>query len=626
MSIRSTMRGVLIAAFLGTLLLWAVRPRLRQDDRTISGALAKATLVDPERRSVPLRKLLGRRATVLVFTGIDCPLGNLYMPRLEELAQSYRERGVVFLGINSNPTESIEQVQANAREFHATFPVLKDPGNLVADLTQVQRTCEALVIDPDLNLRYRGAIDDQYAASKHRDQPTRHYLRDALDQMLAGQAVMVAFTAVVGCPIQRVDPPVGRTRLNTRPPRREIVSASESSEPPVQVGPVTYSGDVAAILQRRCQTCHRPGQVGRFSLVTYEQARRWSRSISEVVEDRRMPPWHADPRFGRFENDRSLSARERDVILAWVEQGSPLGDAKVIPTRAILPQEWNIGEPDNIFSMVDAFEVPARGAVNYQHFRVPTGFTEDRWVQAAEIRPGDAAVVHHINVYVEAHDRNKRDTAHVNPQLAFYAPGDMPVVYAPGTAKRVAAHSVLDIVVHYTPIGTPRVDRSSIALIFARQPVTREATTIAISRRDFVLPAGAKNHEVRSQHTFSREAYLVSMMPHMHLRGKDFRYTISFPDAGSETLLSVPAYDFAWQTLYRLAEPIRMPQGTRLECLAHFDNSSSNPANPDPTKAVTWGDQTWDEMMIGFTDYAVDLPVPALADRSAEGIAVDSRR
>jgi hypothetical protein len=343
---------------------------------------------------------------------------------------------------------------------------------------------------------------------------------------------------------------------------------------------------------------------------------------NDTNEEGRMPPWHADPRFGKFENERTLSARERGMLLAWVKQGTPRGDLEAEPSAQLISDSWTIGMPDAVFSMMETFVVPARGAVSYRHFRIPTGFAEDRWVQAAEVRPGDAAVVHHINVFVEAHDRKGSEARHINPQLIFFTSGDMPVVFPPGTAKRIPAHSVLDIVVHYTPIGTPWTDRSSVALIFAGQPVSREAITVSISRKDFVIPPNAKNFEVRSEYTFDRNTYLLSMSPHMHLRGKDFRYEISFPDGRSETLLSVPAYDFAWQTLYRLAEQLRLPPGTRIECLAHFDNSASNPANPDPSRTVTWGDQTWDEMMIGFTDYAVDLSAPAVIAEPADAATV----
>ena len=565
---------------------------------------------------------MGRQATVLVFTGIDCPLGNLYMPRLAELAESYRGRGVVFIGVNSNAAESADQVLAHSREFGASFPVLKDPGNAVADLAQAQRTCETVVLDRDQTVRYRGAIDDQYSASKHRDRPTRHYLSDALEDILAGRAVGSALTPVVGCPIERIRPAGSQIRLSSRPVPAELASAREAADPSVEVGPVTYSADVAPILQRRCQPCHRPGQIGRFSLTTFAQAQRWAQSIGEVVEDGRMPPWHADPRFGRFENERKLTARERAVLLAWVNQGAPPGDLKAESKPSPKPEleadvePWSIGVPDAVFSMLETFEVPARGAITYQHFRVPTDFTEDRWVQAAEVRPGDAAVVHHINVYVEAHDRNWNEAHHVKPQLIFFAPGDMPVVFPPGTAKRIPAHSVLDIVVHYTPIGTPRADRSSVALIFARQPVTREATTIAISEGISSSPPGPTSRSAIPPHVRQRGLPAQHDASHASAR-QGLPLPITFPDGRSETLLSVPAYDFSWQTLYRLAEPIRMPPGTRIDCLAHFDNSASNPANPDPSKPVTWGDQTWDEMMIGFTDYAVDLPVPATIARSS---------
>ncbi len=631
MSIRTMLRGSVITAALVGLVAWFARSRPADLDRGVGALLVRATLEDPSGRAVPLGDLLGRQATVLTFMGTDCPLGNLYMPVLDELAEAYRDRGVAFVGINSNASESADEVQAHAREFHASFPVLKDPESAVADLAQAQRTCETIVLDRDGTVRYRGAVNDQYAATKHRDRPTRHYLTDALDDILAGRTVALAMTPVVGCPIQRTASSPAQVRLSARPAPPEVIAARQAADRQVQVGPVTYGGDVAPILRKRCQACHRPGQIGRFSLLTFEQARRWAQSIHEVVEERRMPPWHADPRYGRFANDRSLDARERAVLMAWVQQGAPRGELKAEagsgPEPKVAATSWSIGVPDAVFSMPQTFQVPAAGALNYQHFRVPTGFAEDRWIQAAEIRPGDAAVVHHVNVYVEACDRNKGDARHVNPQLVFFAPGDMPMVLPTGTAKRIPARSVLDIVVHYTPIGTPRADRSSVALIFARQPVTREATTIGISCKDFEIPPAADNFEVHSRHVFDREAYLISMTPHMHLRGKDFRYEVTFPDGRNETVLYVPAYDFAWQTLYRLADPLRLPPGTRIDCTAHFDNSASNPANPDPKRTVTWGEQTWDEMMIGFTDYAVDLPAPIVPPqiRPTSDLAVTAR-
>jgi hypothetical protein len=437
--------------------------------------------------------------------------------------------------------------------------------------------------------------------------------------VLADREVATTSTPVVGCPIERVEVKVGKAIPRIRPAAPDIVAALDAIETPVKVGEVTYAAEVAPILQAKCQSCHRPGQVGPFALLTFDQARRWAASIYEVVDDRRMPPWHADPRYGKFENDRGLTPRERATLLAWVEHGTPLGDPQKIPPPRKFPEGWTIGEPDVVLEIPEPYTVAAQGVLPYQRFRVPTGFAEDKWVQAAEARPGDRSVVHHIIVYVDDHERDADPHGSSDAHLCGYAPGDMPSIYPTGTAKRIPAGSDLIFEMHYTPMGRVRTDQSSVALIFAKRPVTHQAFTKGIAQPRFAIPPGAENYPVESSFTFSDDAHLLSFMPHMHLRGKDFRYTAAYPDGTSEVLLSVPAYDFGWQSTYRLAEPKAMPKGTRIDCLAHFDNSAGNPANPDPTKTVRWGQQTFEEMMIGFIDYVEDKPVDprALARSSA---------
>lgn len=400
-----------------------------------------------------------------------------------------------------------------------------------------------------------------------------------------------------------------------RPPAAEVVAFLKASDPAVDVGPVTYSEHVAPILRAKCQACHRTGQVAPFALSTYDQARRWKLGIKEVVVDRRMPPWHADPRYGAFANDRGLTAAQRAALVAWVDQGTPLGDPSKVPEPASFSDGWTIGEPDAVFTMLAPFAVPAEGVLSYQKFRVPTNFAEDLWVRALEARPGDRRVVHHICVFLEGKAPNEEGRAE-RPELVCYAPGDMPSVFPTGTAKKIPAGSVLVIEVHYTPVGASRSDQSSVGMIFAREPVRRRAVTKGVSQKSLKIPPGAADFEARSSFTFPFAARLLSMSPHMHLRGKDFRYEAAYPDGRREVLLSVPAYDFAWQSVYRLIEPKAMPRGTRIECLAHFDNSAANPSNPDPSAEVAWGDQTWDEMMIGYLDYDVD-EAGALAGRPA---------
>jgi hypothetical protein len=346
-----------------------------------------------------------------------------------------------------------------------------------------------------------------------------------------------------------------------------------------------------------------------MSLLTYDDALSWAETISEVVEERRMPPWYADPKVGHFSNDRSLSKEERETLLAWIKQGCPQGDAADLPPPRSFPEGWSIGKPDVVFTMPQEFHVPAKGGpkgIRYQYFEVETKFTEDRWIGAVEARPGNRAVVHHIIVYVVPAGqqfRQNRTDGIGDGLLVAFAPGELPAIFAPGTAKKVPKGATLLFQMHYTPNGVAQKDRSSVGLIFAKEPPKHEVRTRAIAQGRFAIPPGADNYEVKSATTFRQDARLLSLMPHMHLRGKDFSYRVIFPDGKSEMLLRVPRYDFNWQSHYRLIQPLDLPAGTRIECTAHFDNSAANPNNPDPTKEVRWGEQTWEEMMIGFADY-----------------------
>jgi peroxiredoxin len=579
-------------------------------DRAVMQRVADFTLKDVVTdRPVSLYSFFGKKAIVLVFLGTDCPVGNLYVPRLIELNRAYKNKGVIFLGLDSNAHETREQVARFVKETGIDFPVLKDLQNQVSDTVLAERTCEALVLDGFGRIRYRGAIDDQYAQGKSKDKPQNTYLKDALDALVADRPVKVTATRVAGCLLDRVEPKaVDSTKApRIRAPSAEIQAQLEAREhrQPVQVGAVTYASEVSRIIQGRCQSCHRPGQVGPFSLGSYDDARKHSAMIREVLEERRMPPWHADPRFGHFSNDRSLSARERATLLAWIDQGTPLGDIKDLPPARHFPEGWTIGKPDVVFEIPETYYVPAQGTVAYVHFRVPTNFKEDMWVQAAEAVPGDPSVVHHIVVFLMDRSGNMRRGP--GEHFCGYAPGDLPTVMPEGTAKRIPAGSDLLLQVHYTPNGRVRADRSRVGFIFSKTKPTRQAYTIGLANPDLMLPPERDNVAVSSAGLLGADARLLSFMPHMHLRGKDFKYTITRPGESPQVFLSVPAYDFGWQTYYVLSEPISLPKGTRIDCEAHFDNSSNNPYNPDPTKLVRWGEQTWEEMMIGYVD--VDVPI-----------------
>lgn len=368
---------------------------------------------------------------------------------------------------------------------------------------------------------------------------------------------------------------------------------------------VTFTKDVAPIIYENCAGCHRPGEIAPMSLLTYRQARPWAKSIREKVLDRSMPPWHADPAHGKFKNDRSLSKKEIDTIVKWVDTGAKEGNPKDLPPLPAFHEGWRMGKPDVVLTMDREFEVQAEGAVSYQYFYIPTNFKEDRWVQAAEVRPGNPSVVHHVIVFVVGPDViSRRGLMRDNVSgLVGTAPGEEPMVLPDGVGRKVKAGSTLVLQMHYTPNGTPQKDRTSVGLIFSRKPVEKEMVGGVAMNRRFTIPAGAESHEVRSSYSFKEDARIMSLMPHMHLRGKDYQFKLIYPDGASKILLSVPRYDFNWQTRYELAEPVFAPKGSRVECVAHFDNSPKNKWNPDPTKEIRWGQQTWDEMMIGFIGF-----------------------
>ena len=413
-------------------------------DRGVGGRVANFSLEDTAGKAVALYGFRGSRAVVLVFLGTDCPVGNLYVPRLVELNHAYKDKGVVFLGVNSNAGETAEKVAEHARAHGIDFAVLKDPGNRVADQLLVERTCEAIVLDGQARLRYRGAIDDQYGQGTRKDAPTAHYVRDALDAILADRAVAVAATPVAGCLIDRVEVKPAADGQGPRPPD-STGRADDRGRPGGDRGE-------AAGRSRPGDVCRRRGADHARIVVSRATGRarslrsrccptmtpaRHSAMIAEVVDDRRMPPWHADPRYGHFRNDRHLSPRERATLLAWVEQGTPLGDPKALPPPRTFPEGWAIGTPDVVFELPEPHTVAAQGTLPYVHVRVPTHFEEDMWVQAAEAQPGDRAVVHHILVFVDDHSGKRRQG--IGGQLAAYAPGDAPTVLPPGIAKKVPA-------------------------------------------------------------------------------------------------------------------------------------------------------------------------------------------
>lgn len=369
---------------------------------------------------------------------------------------------------------------------------------------------------------------------------------------------------------------------------------------------LTFNKDVAPIFAKNCMSCHRPGEIAPMSLMTYKEVRPWAKSIREKVAGREMPPWHADPAYGQWENDRRMSPREVETVLAWVDAGAPEGDPKDLPKPPKFTTGWQIGQPDVVFQMPEEFTVPAEGAVAYQYFTVPSNFTEDKYVVAMEARAGAIDVVHHIVIYVREPGGSTAQRGDIGAGLlGALSPGMTPFIAQPNTAKLIKAGSNIVFQMHYTPSGKETRDRSMVGLKFASKPVDHVITTTAAWDARFTIPPGAQNHEVRASWVADNDILIWSFMPHMHLRGKDYLYRAIYPDGKSEILLSVPRYDFGWQVYYYPKKPVPIPKGTKIETVAHYDNSSRNPQNPDPGKAVGFGEQTWEEMMNGFFDYTI---------------------
>ena len=542
-------------------------------------------LEDYRGKEFSLSDLRDAQLVVVYFMGTECPLAKLYGPRMQRLSDKYETENVAFVGVCSNVQDSLTELAAHARDHAITFPLLKDLGNRVADQFGAERTPEVFVLDQERKVRYRGRVDGQFTFGSgvglSQPAPKRHDLAEAIDELLAGKEVSVPVTEARGCLI-------GRAK-----------KANQDS-------PVTYSNQISRLFQDRCVECHREGQIAPFALTDYDKAAGWGDMIAEVVREQRMPPWHANPEFGHFSNENRLSDSEKQLIYMWVDNGCPQGDPRRLPPPRQFRETWFMPvEPDQVIFMTDEpVDVKAEGVEDYRYYVVDPGFTEDRWVKIAEALPGNPAIVHHIIVYIQSPD-SKNSNIGKHELLVGFAPGTRPVDLPEGWARKIPAGAKLIFEMHYTPIGTAQKDRSKIGLVFMdEEDVTHHSWTTNAINTKLKIPPHASNHREEARKVFDEEVVLLSLFPHMHMRGKSFRYELSYPDGRHEVLLDVPQYDFNWQNSFVLAEPKVIPKGTKMLCTAHYDNSDENLANPDPSKTVRWGEQTWEEMLIGWHDVA----------------------
>jgi peroxiredoxin len=549
------------------------------DDALLGKSVSDFSLRDFHGNAHTLAQYDQKKLVVMAFLGAECPLARLYAPRLAELARQYAEKGVVFLGVDSNAHDTPTKLTAFANSYKVEFPLLVDAGNVLADAVGATRTPEVFVLDAKRAVRYHGRVDDQFTVGASREKVGRRDLAVALDELLADKPVATPSTTFTGCLISRV----------------------RKTEPQ---GDITYARDVAAIVNRHCVECHREGELAPFPLTTYEEVAPWAETIREVVGAGRMPPWFADPRHGKFSNDCSMSDEARRTLFAWIDNGCPEGDPADLPPKPIFTTGWRMGEPDVVYHMPEPFDVPAEGTVEYQYITVAPKLEKDYWVSVAEARPGNAAVVHHVVLFAVPPlvKLNRLEEAQsMGQMIAVYAPGMNPWRYPQGTAMKIAAGSMLVIQMHYTPNGTRQQDRSYVGLkLVDPASVKQEVRYGMVVDAAFEIPPHADNYQVVARKRFLRDSYVLNLFPHMHYRGKSFRFEAEYPDGRREVLLDVPRYDFNWQLRYDVAEPKFMPKGSRLICTAHFDNSADNPLNPDPTQTVRFGLQTWEEMLVGY--------------------------
>jgi hypothetical protein len=549
--------------------------------------------------SARLSQVAGERGLVIALRDVECPLSKRYSPRLVELEAELAARGfgLVYLGVQAR------EACARDVESHglgARYAVDAD-GHIAARLA-AETTTEVFVLDAARTLVYRGMIDDQYGLGFARPEPEREYLLEALDAVAAGERVRAGATQAQGC----------------------LLEVEASTERP----PLTWHERVGRVVANRCEGCHRDGGVAPFALSTPEQVAKRGRMIAFAVEEGRMPPWFAEEGSGPWANHLGLTALEKDDLLAWLKDGAPAGDAANAALPRAYTDGWTIGEPDLVVPMPEAFTVPADGVVDYQTFHARIDLPEDRWIKAVEIRPGAKQVVHHVLVFLEdpelqrRAERGDREAARAlqGGEDGFFAgtvPGQLGITYPAGTGKLLPAKTWLKFQLHYTPNGSEVVDRSEVGFVFAEpgEELVEIRTTSALSR-NFEIPPGAFDFEVSGDYVFPEDAAIQSLFPHTHLRGMRFLFALVGADGTSEDLLPLPEYDFNWQLAYDLATPRRVRAGTILRATAWYDNTDGNPNNPDPTRAVGFGEQTSDEMMIGYVNWVPTRPRPVEAAAS----------
>ena len=532
-------------------------------------------------------------AIVLFIQGNGCPIARNSLPTLNQIRDAYAPKGVQFLMLNANLQDDRDEVYKEAQDFSIDYPILKDEAQLVAESLDLHRTAEALVIDPKTwNIVYRGPIDDRLDYEAQKPKASNHYLTDALTAHLAGKEIAVKAATSPGCLIAL--------------PGKERKQHKQ----------ISYAKEVTPILQKKCVTCHLEDGIAPFDMTDHNEVAGWSPMMREVVRTNRMPPWQADPHYGTFANDMSLTLKEKQTLVHWIEAGSPRGDGPDL-LAANPPQAttWAYGDPDLVIDLKRQ-EMAATGIFDYRDEKVTVPIDRDVWVRGTEFLPGNRSAMHHALARVLYPKGHKMKTVKKNRWLdnifASYVPGMDGVMLPDGTARLLPKGSKLQFQLHYTATGRPEADESKLGLYFTEAENLRENIVVGPANGKIEIPPHAEAYRDSSKKTFKKDTTLYSFFPHMHFRGTGFRYVAHYPDGTSETLLSVPNYDFNWQRFYELSEPRFLPAGTCVISHAVFNNSSKNKLNPDPSATVLWGEQSFDEMLIGYMGIVEGKPTASL--------------
>ncbi|MCB1278377.1 redoxin family protein [Prosthecobacter sp.] len=538
---------------------------------------------------IKLSGAAGKNGLVIALFSSTCPISGKLAPETARLESDLKEQGLHVLLVNAPPCQKNDEIAKFIADRGLKSKVALDADSKLAQTLAATTTTEVFLLDSSRTLVYRGALNDQYGLGYSKDQPQHHYLRDAVAAMLRGEPAEIAATSAPGCALDL--------------PAQNAVASTN----------VTYHRDVARIMQANCVECHHEGGVGPFALDSFEAVTEHAGMIRKQVERGAMPPWFAAPLEGAthspWANDRSLSERDRTDLLAWLASDRPKGDVADAPKPRQFQSEWSIGKPDAIIAAAKPISIKAEGTMPYQHVTVSTDFPEDRWVRGYEILPTERQVVHHVIVSVYEKGRKVRGGGDEGSEgyWAAYVPGNTKQIYPEGFARKLPAGATVSFQIHYTPNGKAVQDTMRMGLLFAKEPPKYVIHTTALPNARISIPAGAANHVETAQRKLPVDINAMAWMAHMHVRGKAFKFEAISPDGKTETLLDIPKYDFNWQLRYDYAKPRFLPRGTTIKITAVFDNSAGNPANPDPTKNVRWGQQTFDEMMIGYLEHYTPL-------------------